>query len=74
MAAMMKILTVDLYDNLLTEKVGDYTGKLRITGTLRMIVKKSHIYRLPVLLTVGRNESVTESYKSPLLFPCQRCY
>lgn len=28
------ILTVDLYENLLTEKVGDYSGKVRITGTL----------------------------------------
>lgn len=28
------ILTVDLYDNLLTEKQGDYSGKVRITGTL----------------------------------------
>lgn len=29
------ILSVDLYDNALTEKQGDYTGKPRITGTLR---------------------------------------
>ena len=29
------ILSVDLYDNALTEKQGDYTGKLRITGTLQ---------------------------------------
>lgn len=28
------ILTVDLYDNVLTEKPGDYSGKIRITGTL----------------------------------------
>ena len=29
------ILSVDLYDNALTEKQGDYTGKPRITGTKR---------------------------------------
>ena len=29
------ILSVDLYDNALTEKQGDYTGKPRITGTFR---------------------------------------
>lgn len=28
------ILTVDLYENLLTEKPGDYSGKVRITGTV----------------------------------------
>lgn len=28
------ILTVDLYENFLTEKQGDYSGKIRITGTL----------------------------------------
>lgn len=32
--AEKKILTVDLYDNVLTEKLGDYSGKIRITGTL----------------------------------------
>ena len=35
MATEKTILTVDLYDNLLTEKSGDYTGKVRITGTIR---------------------------------------
>lgn len=29
------ILTVDLYDNVLTEKAGDYSGKVSITGTVR---------------------------------------
>lgn len=28
------ILSVDLYENLLTEKAGDYSGKVQITGTL----------------------------------------
>lgn len=28
------ILSVDLYENLLTERPGDYSGKVRITGTL----------------------------------------
>lgn len=29
------ILSVDLYDNVLTEKQGDYTGKPRITDSSR---------------------------------------
>lgn len=29
------ILTVDLYDNVLTEKANDYTGKVNVTGTVR---------------------------------------
>ena len=29
------ILSVDLYDNALTEKQGDYAGKPRSSGTLR---------------------------------------
>lgn len=45
------ILSVDLYDNLLTEKPGDYSGKVRITGTLhnkevaQRIVKERTEYR-----------------------------
>lgn len=35
MAEEKTILTVDLYDNVLTEKTGDFTGKIRITGTTR---------------------------------------
>ncbi|WP_456086723.1 DUF4469 domain-containing protein [Parabacteroides sp.] len=35
MAIGKTILTVDLYDNVLTEKLGDYSGKIRITGTFR---------------------------------------
>lgn len=35
MAIKKTILTVDLYDNVLTEKPGDYSGKIRITGTFR---------------------------------------
>lgn len=34
MATQKTILTVDLYDNVLTEKPGDYAGKVRITGTV----------------------------------------
>ena len=51
MAEEKTILTVDLYDNVLTEKAGDYTGKIRITGTTRTsdisnrIVKKRTEYR-----------------------------
>lgn len=51
MAEEKTILTVDLYDNVLTEKAGDFTGKIRITGTTRTedisnrIVKKRTEYR-----------------------------
>lgn len=51
MATGKTILTVDLYDNVLTEKPGDYTGKVRITGTVRNsdiaadIVKERTEYR-----------------------------
>ena len=51
MAEEKTILTVDLYDNVLTEKAGDYTGKIRVTGTTRTsdisnrIVKKRTEYR-----------------------------
>lgn len=29
------VLSVDLYDNVLTERKGDYTGKIRVTGSFR---------------------------------------
>lgn len=51
MAEEKTILTVDLYDNVLTEKAGDYTGRIRITGTVRTsdianrVVKKRTEYR-----------------------------
>lgn len=51
MAEEKTILTVDLYDNVLTEKTVDFTGKIRITGTMRTsdisnrIVKKRIEYR-----------------------------
>lgn len=51
MATGKTILTVDLYDNPLTEAPGDYTGKVRITGTVRNsdiaqeIVKERTEYR-----------------------------
>ncbi len=51
MATGKTILTVDLYDNVLTEAPGDYTGKVRITGTVRNsdiaqeIVKERTEYR-----------------------------
>lgn len=35
MATEKTILSVDLYDNVLTEAPGDYTGKVNITGTVR---------------------------------------
>ncbi len=49
------ILTVDLYDNILTEKLGDYTGRVRITGTLhntevaQRIVNERTEYRLETI-------------------------
>lgn len=49
------ILSVDLYDNLLTEKKGDFTGKARITGSFRnadiarRIVAKRTEYRLETI-------------------------
>ena len=52
------ILTVDLYDNLLTEKQGDYSGKVRITGTLhnaevaQRIVKERTEYRLETIVNI----------------------
>ena len=38
MATEKTILSIDLYDNVLTEAPGDYTGKVNITGTVRMIL------------------------------------
>lgn len=52
------ILPVDLYDNLLTEKVGDYSGKVAITGTLRnediagRIVKERTEYRKETIVNI----------------------
>lgn len=40
MAIEKTILTVDLYDNVLTERLGDYVGKVRITGTLHSTIRK----------------------------------
>ena len=44
------ILNTDLYDNLLTERKGDYTAKPRITGTLyntdiaaRIVIAREHL-------------------------------
>lgn len=55
MATEKTILSVDLYDNLLTEKQGDYSGRIRITGTARnkeiaqRIVDKRTEYRLETI-------------------------
>lgn len=55
MATEKTILSVDLYDNVLTEKPGDYTGRVRITGTARnrdiaaRIVAKRTEYRLETI-------------------------
>ena len=52
------ILTVDLYDNVLTEKIGDYSGKVSITGTVRntdiaqRIVKERTEYRFETILNI----------------------
>lgn len=60
MAAEKTILTVDLYDNVLTEKQGDYIGKVRITGTVRnsdvasRIVAKRTEYRQETIENILR--------------------
>lgn len=58
MAEEKTILTVDLYDNVLTEKPGDYTGRIRITGTVRnpdissRIVKTRTEYRPETIVNI----------------------
>ncbi|TWV60393.1 DNA-binding domain-containing protein [Parabacteroides distasonis] len=58
MADEKTILTVDLYDNVLTEKPGDYTGKIRITGTVRTkdvanrVVNKRTEYRPETIVNI----------------------
>ena len=67
MAEEKTILTVDLYDNVLTEKTGDFTGKIRITGTTRTsdisnrIVKKRTEYR-PETITNILDLSINGSF------------
>lgn len=52
------ILTVDLYDNVLTEKANDYSGKVSITGSIHnadvagRIVKARTEYRLETILNI----------------------
>lgn len=52
------ILTVDLYDNVLTEKANDYTGKVNITGTIHntdiaeRIVKARTEYRPETIVNI----------------------
>lgn len=52
------IISADLYDNVLTEKVGDYTAKPRITGTLHnpdvadLIVKERTEYRKETIINI----------------------
>lgn len=52
------ILSVDLYDNLLTEKLGDYSGKINITGTChnqevaQRIVNERTEYRLETIVNI----------------------
>lgn len=52
------ILTVDLYDNILTEKKGDCSGKVNITGTIHnkeiaeRIVKERTEYRLETIINI----------------------
>ncbi|WP_293667685.1 DNA-binding domain-containing protein [uncultured Parabacteroides sp.] len=58
MAEEQKILYVDLYDNALTEKKGDYVGKVAITGSIRnpeianRIVTKRSEYRLETIVNI----------------------
>lgn len=52
------ILSVDLYDNVLTEKQGDYSGKVAITGSChnidiaKLIVKERTEYRLETIVNI----------------------
>ena len=52
------ILTVDLYDNVLTEKANDFAGKVSITGTIHnsdiaeRIVKARTEYRLETIQNI----------------------
>lgn len=52
------ILTADLYDNVLTDKVGDYTAKPQITGTARnaeiadRIIKKRSEFRKETIINI----------------------
>ena len=55
MATEKTILTVDLYDNVLTEKPGDYAGKVRITGTLH---NKEIAARIVAKRTEYRQETI----------------
>lgn len=58
MAEEKNILYVDLYENALTEKKGDYIGKVTITGSLRnpeianRIVTKRSEYRLDTIINI----------------------
>ena len=56
MAEEKTILTVDLYDNVLTEKTGDFTGKIRITGTTRTSDISNRIVKIR---TEYRPETIT---------------
>ena len=75
MAEEKTILTVDLYDNVLTEKTGDFTGKIRITGTTRTsdisnrIVKKRTEYRpetITNILDLSYDEMIEALAQRPL--------
>lgn len=52
------ILQADLYDNLLTEEVGDYTARLRISGTIRnsniaqRILNRGSEYRKETIINI----------------------
>lgn len=52
------ILSFDLYDNVLTEKQGDYSGKVAITGSChnidiaKLIVKERTEYRLETIVNI----------------------
>ena len=73
MAEEKTILTVDLYDNVLTEKTGDFTGKIRITGTTRTsdisnrIVKKRTEYRpetITNILDLSYDEMASQRFQA----------
>ena len=58
MATNEKItLNVDLYDNIMTEQKGDYTGRARITGSLH----NKEIAARIIKASTGRKPSRTSS-------------
>lgn len=66
MATNEKItLNVDLYDNIMTEQKGDYTGRARITGSL-------HNKEIAARIIKERTEYRQETIENILALPTRR--